>query len=53
MFLRESVADKNKEAGPGQTLYVDFELAVFFDWRMIKAGQITTKIRPLKGQLAI
>ena len=30
MTQRESVADKNKEAGAGQTLYADFEFAVCF-----------------------
>ena len=34
-FLRESVVHKNKETVPGQTLYADFEFAVFFDWRVI------------------
>jgi len=30
------VADENKDTGPGQTLYADFEFAV--DWRVIKVG---------------
>jgi len=52
VILRESMAYKNKEPVPGQTLYDDFEFTVCF---LVEGdlSQITMKIRSLKGQLAI
>ena len=49
MFPRESMADEDEKSVPGQTLYSDFDSAVFFDWRTIEVG-LRRKYGPLEGK---
>ena len=38
VLSRESMPDEDENSVPGQTLYADFDSAVFFDWRTIEVG---------------